>query len=77
MKLFGKIKIFEKIENEASDCFRKISHKGKENMAAKKIFRHRGCSVLFTNESFVSNIQGVPILSVHISSGDRRPIGEH
>ena len=32
MKLFGKMKIFEKIGNETSVCFRKTGHKELENM---------------------------------------------
>ena len=32
MKLFGKMKIFEKIENESSVCYRRTGHKERENM---------------------------------------------
>ena len=33
MKLFGKMKILEKVENENSVCFRKTGHKETKNMA--------------------------------------------
>ena len=38
MKLFGKMKIFDKTENDTSVCFRKTGHSERENMENEQLF---------------------------------------
>ena len=58
MKLFGKMKILEKVENKNSVCFRKNGHKETENMATvnhgKKTTIRRVCG-------FKKNLSPIPL----------------